>query len=364
MVKENYKISNVESNAINALKGIFIILIVFIHTRAYTGKGFVDMVGRGIDLNTPVWLWNFEYILSSIIAHVAVPGYFIISSVLLYKKDFVWKDNIKKKFRTIVIPYLVVISIWILIYALLQLLPQAKPFFSNESKLIRNWTLFDYADAYLGLTQSPLVYPLWFIQNLFVLNLLSVIIRKVIDRFPIFTLLVLTVLLLSGLKSPFFCLEIHSLFYFSIGYYIVKYNLHEDRLQGVNLTKLTLLYIISCFVAYVLKDSSEWDYSIADNVNIVIGLIWLLMVVIRINAYEKSSLIRILSEYNFFIFLFHEMNTRIALKATAKVFGNSVFVQIIQYFLTPTIIILLCIIVGMFLKKYLLNIYRIVSGNR
>lgn len=72
-----------------------------------------------------------------------------------------------EKVRTLLVPYFIVITFWIVLYAAMQAIPFAQPFFSNNTKLISEWGIFQYLDAYLGLTQSPLVYPLWFAQNLF-----------------------------------------------------------------------------------------------------------------------------------------------------------------------------------------------------
>ena len=171
-----------------------------------------------------------EYLISAIIAHVAVPGFFLISEVLLYKKEFKWKENFIKKTRTILIPWFIDITFWIVLYAVMQMVPFARPFiFSNDSKLISEWGLFQYLDAYLGLTQSPLVYPLWFAQSFF-LNLIALPLKWVIDKFPKTTLIILWILLLSGIKSPLFCLEVNALVYFCMGYYLVKYDLHFENI--------------------------------------------------------------------------------------------------------------------------------------
>ena len=52
----NYITNKKDSEIINKLKAVFILMVVFIHTRAYTGKGYVDMTGGGIDLSVPTWL--------------------------------------------------------------------------------------------------------------------------------------------------------------------------------------------------------------------------------------------------------------------------------------------------------------------
>ena len=66
----NYVIGKNDSEIINKLKAVFILLVVLIHTRAYTGKGYVNMTGGEIDLSTPIsrqllLMWQFQDFLLS-----------------------------------------------------------------------------------------------------------------------------------------------------------------------------------------------------------------------------------------------------------------------------------------------------------
>lgn len=355
----NYVISKKDSGIINKLKAVFILLVVFIHTRAYTGKGYVNMTGGGIDLSTPTWLWNMEYVISAIIAHVAVPGFFIVSSMLLYKKNFKWKENTLKKVRTLLVPYFIVITFWIVLYAAMQAIPFAQPFFSNNTKLISEWGIFQYLDAYLGLTQSPLVYPLWFAQNLFFLNLIAVLLKSIIDKIPLMAFIVLWILLLSGVESPIFCLEINALVYFCMGYYFVKYDVHFEKLSAFKALPVFALYIVSCLTSYGFRDTVA--YTIADNANICIGFVACIIFVSKCNS---NAVFDCLAKYSFNIFIMHEMFLRIALKATAKFLGTSVLIQLVQYFVIPCVIIGFCIIMSIFMEKKLPRFYKIFTGLR
>lgn len=300
-----------------------------------------------------------EYFISAIIAHVAVPGFFVIAAVLLYKRNFKWKDNTLKKVRTLVVPYFIVITFWIVLYAVMQMMPFARPFFSNNSKLISDWGIFQYFDAYLGLTQSPLVYPLWFAQNLFFLNLISVFLKLIIDKFPLTVFIVLWGLLLSGIKSPLFCLEINALVYFCMGYYLVKYDIHFEKIAALKFVPIFIMYVASCLISYGFRDTVV--YTIADNVNICIGFV---VCIILMSKCDSNTVIAYLAKYSFNIFIMHEMFLRIALKATAKIFGAAVLIQLIQYFVIPCIIISFCVIMSVFMEKKLPHFYRVFTGSR
>lgn len=300
-----------------------------------------------------------EYFISAIIAHVAVPGFFVISSVLLYKNNFKWKENTLKKVRTLVVPWFIIITFWIVLYTVMQMIPFARPFFSNDSKLISQWGVFQFIDAYLGITQSPLVYPLWFAQNLFFLNLIALPLKLIIDKFPKTAFIVLCALLLSGIKSPLFCLETNALVYFCMGYYLVKRDIHFEKIADLKLIPFSIVYIVSCLISFGLKDTVA--YTIADNANICLGFVVFIILVSKLNS---NAVFNCLAKYSFNIFIMHEMFLRITLKATARFLGTSVPIQLVQYFVIPCFIISFCIIMSAFMEKSVPKFYRIFTGAR
>ena len=116
MEKENYNINKNESNCIYIVKLIFIILVVFLHS--YSEK--LNFSSESIAVNFPVWFESCRYIISKLVASCAVPGFFLISSMLLYRKEYRYKDNVIKKVKNIVIPYIILNTFWILFYAISQ----------------------------------------------------------------------------------------------------------------------------------------------------------------------------------------------------------------------------------------------------
>lgn len=354
-----YSISINESKVINRLKAVFIVLVVLIHTRAYTLKGYVNYGNGGIDLNVPDWLFNLEYVISAIIAHCAVPGFFIISAILLYRKDYLWKNNIIKKTKSLVIPWFVIIAFWIVLYAVMQKIPFAAPFFSNDSKLISKWGGYQYLDAFLGITGSPLVYPLWFVQNLFFLNVISKLLKKIIDLCPHICLILLLGIYFVPFDIPLFCLEKGSLLWFCVGYYIVKYDLHINDVKKMSISAVFILYAISIIVAFITREN--FTNSAADFICIICGLLFFSRIAFEM---QTNRVIDAISMYSFIIFLLHEMWLRMILKAVAKILGVSVPIQLIQYFIVPIVLICLITFVSAFCKKYISPVYYLLNGGR
>lgn len=79
------------------------IAVLFIHSYSSEFEGIA---------NASVIVSITDYI-SNVFCDCAVPAFILISSVLLYRKDFLWKDNMKKKVRNLLIPYLIFNALWI-----------------------------------------------------------------------------------------------------------------------------------------------------------------------------------------------------------------------------------------------------------
>ena len=160
-----YLLSEIESKSISIFKLLLIILVVYIHS--YTENEIK------ISFSETHYLIQLEYFFSKCIGACAVPGFFLISSILLYRKPFSFGDNLRKKVKTILIPYLLLNSFWIIFFFIFQHTP-LDVYFSNEENMVSRWGLLQWLDAYLGiLDHYPILYPSYFLRDLFILNLIA-----------------------------------------------------------------------------------------------------------------------------------------------------------------------------------------------
>ena len=224
-VTKEYLITKQDSRTIFVFKGVLAVMVVFIHAN----YGGINLSTGNIEFGLPVWLEIVRQILSEYIPRCAVPGFFVIAAVLLYKKPFSWKGNMKKKVKTLLVPYLMINAFWIVFYYIAQTVPSLCPYFSDPNKMVRNWGVVEFLDAFLGFGKSngvAIIYcPLWFVRDLFCLNIISIQIKKIIDRFPIIYGVFLAFVVILNISSPIFCLSRNAVVFFSIGCYCVKYNM-------------------------------------------------------------------------------------------------------------------------------------------
>ncbi len=355
----HFTISHEESDNIQILKIWLTIMVIFIHS--YTTE--INYVGGALALQVPIWLDWIKYIISQIISRCAVPAFFFISAVLLYRKDFTWKDNIKKKIKTLLIPYLIFNTVWIIIYYCAQQISFLTPYFANEAKIIANWGIIQYADAYLGfINGNPNLYPLWFVRDLIVLNLLAVVIKKIIDKFPKIVFVILSIMILFNLETHLFFLKAYSLIFFCLGYYFVKYSFRFSDIGKIKMPYITIVYLIA-IVLDCLTRNTEINY-LPKFVTIICSFIVFYKLTAKIPKGKMHNVLLNIAKYSFPIYLFHEESLHFAKKILVKLLPQTALWQTILYFGLPIIIFCFCLFISMFLDKYFHKIYQVLVGSR
>lgn len=361
--KAEYILSKEESERIRILKVWFTVMVVFIHS--YTEE--VHFTGGDVVLAVPVWLDWLKYTISKVISYVCVPGFFVISGLLLYRREFTWSENIKKKIKTILLPYLIINTAWIAIYFILQQIPASGQFFSNPENNVESWTWKEWLGAYTGIGRidsqnSPFVYPLYFMRDLFALNLMAIILKRVIDFAPKITLAILAALFLFNVDLHIFCLGSRSLLFFCVGYYLVKYHIHLTDVKKIPSFPLAFFYILSVTLDCLTRDRPL--QFIFRFFSILFGLLFFTKFtsVIRNEAWKRKILW--CAKFTVPVYLFHEMNLSILRKLAVKILPQTAAVQFAEYFGIPAIIIALCIVFSLAFQKIAPKLYSVVTGGR
>ena len=354
----DYQISKEESDRIQFLRLIFSVMVVFIHS--YTEK--VNFAGVVMEVQESAGMEWFKFTVSNILSRCAVPGFFLISAVLLYKKDFSWKKNIKRKIQSLFVPYFILNTFWIAVLYGIQKIPVSRLFFHGSKNIISQWGLMEWADAYLGITRDPMLYPLWFIRDLMILNVIAKILKIAIDRFPKICFILIVAALLFNIDSGIFCLKTDAAAFFCMGYYIVKYNLRFMILDKVPIALIGFLYVGLICVEYLTNGIPALFiiYALSKALGI---LFWARVSKYFMGSRYKNRLLWV-AKYNFSIYLFHELSLTMLKKALFKIFAANVFLQESVYFILPVVIIPFCIFLSRIMEKVMPGVYRVLTGDR
>lgn len=339
-----YRIDKRDSDRIQILRLIFCLLVVMLHS--YNAGDWAAQA--------PVrWLERAESALSYAVGDCAVPGFFILSAVLLYKKEFSWGENIRRKIRALAVPYLLLNTVWILIYFIAQQIPGLRGLFTRPESLVAGWSAYDWADAYLGLSGYPAARHLWFLRDLFVLNLLAKALKALIDRLPVLWLLCLAAAMAFQFDTGLFCLSRTALVSFSLGYYLVKYDLHFDRLDRVSPLLLGLLYGLSIAACGGERGGP---------LQILAGLLFWARLSGCLLRWREPILR--LARYNFPIYLFHSPPLGHLRDIESRYLPPSNWGYGLGYLLNPLIICLCCLALALFLSRFMPGLYGLLTGDR
>jgi fucose 4-O-acetylase-like acetyltransferase len=350
------------SKRINSLRFLLIVFVVFIHNAAIRkGVNFSDGTET---YPIPPYIQNIVGIVSYFTS-VAVPLFFIISSYLLYKKESDFITVFKKKYKTILLPYLIWHVLTILFFYAAQSFSFTKRYFVNI--IIRNFTMLDWIQAFIGkftdgenaALHTPFVYQFWFLRDLFILSISFMIIKKLIDRFPIFMFIAFLILWISGMNI--YIVNTGALFYFSLGYYIVKYNIDYRLADNIELYDIMPAYGIIIITGLFFSK----HIAVIGNINIIIAVLFFIKISnYFVNNQNLYDILDRLKVHAFFVYALHGILEAILIKLSVLIIPMRQGWLLVQYFGVSIITIVLLVIMGMVLKKITPTLYGILTGGR
>lgn len=165
-----------QSKTLTLLKGFAIILVVMIHCDVRNAMRAEHM--SGLDL--------YMQGLTRVIVINAVPLFFFISGYLFFLKKDTYQNKWKKRFKSLVIPYIIWCVIGFLIpFVFQQVLGLEYLFKGGEGhlKLIAEFETWDYLKMFWNIRDgAPILSTLWFLRNLILLVALTPIFHFLATR--------------------------------------------------------------------------------------------------------------------------------------------------------------------------------------
>lgn len=358
-VAGKYLIDQEESENLTIYKFILTIMVVFIHS--YSTE--INFASKTVTFNVPIWLETIKYTISQVISRSAVPAFFLISAILLYRKPYSWKMNCIKKLKTLALPFFIINSVWIVVSFVAQQIPYSRDFFSKPEHIIANWNIADFIDGYLGYkTNFPFLYPLWFLRDLLVLNILSTAIWKLIDKLPNITLVISLISWIIIGQTGLFFLDIQGVCFWILGGVIVKKNINLNTIKKIPLLYLFIAY--SLLITLCLLTNETQFHGPIHRITFATGVIFWFAVTYLLKNMRIRNVLLYLSTYSFSIYIFHEFITSIFKAICGKIFPLTSISQLLQYIFIPFVVITICIIFSRLFKSIFPNFYCLLIGNR
>ena len=348
------RLTEEESRRISILKVWLSVMVVFIHME--------NEISTGTAVSLPGWLDTLKFVISRAVSRCAIPAFFFLSAYLLYRKPFRWTQNIRKKARSLLIPYVILNTFWILVFFAGQHIPALSPYFSREETMVGRWGIMDWIGAYLGSPSNdwcPLLYPLWFIRNLFILNLIAPAFEWLVRKTGAWSLLVFVpawLLMEENSIALSFC-------FWGLGCFFAVRRIRLSSLDKCR--KASLIYpVLILAVCLLRKDLAGIGPRIVYHLCVLAGMFSWYTCATKIREGKVRKALFFVSKYSFCIYLFHEMSLTILRKILAKLLPQTGFPAVIQYFGPAAAVIAGCVLLSWLLDRCAPRIYRIVSGGR
>lgn len=352
----NKEISENLSKKINTINIILAILVIMIH--CYN----IPMVNVNEDTNmilynTIKFIQNF---ISQGISRMAVPLFFILSGFLFFRnfsnENTVYKNKLKKKIKTLVIPYIIWNFFGYIIFLLPNYVPYLNNFIQNNGS---NLNLTDFLEAILFFKYNK---TFWFMFYLIILTIVSPIIYFAICKkkrgiISIIIIFAIWLIFSSAINSD---IIIALLFYSLGGYLSINYfeviNKKEHLLSKRDTFLITIIWFTLIIIYHYIIHNK-----IILQISILLGIvaIWELY-----NFIKVPKIILKCSKYSFIIYAAHPFILEVIEKVIMKILGTDVLAMCIDYILAPIITFFIIVIVFSIIKKRINIVYKLLNGNR
>lgn len=323
--------------------------------------------------------------ISHVIAHVAVPSFFLISGYLYFKEGYFTFSNYKKKQKkrlfTLVIPYL----IWNIIPCSIILMKRVGGacMSGNWENVCLYFESIEWLHVFwdvelLNLTSqnilgdltplsAPINFPLWYLRDLILLTIISPLVYVAVKYGRKYILFILMACFLSGIWFTHRILPITGVFFFFLGAYFSINKIDFLNLKTIASPALKILTAICLVVAIFYDGMNTYISTIVYKLFVVTGVFMTFHIaheLVKRGCYIKKWL----TDFSFFIYVAHFIFVfliNIHILIIDRLFKNTNEILLaIDYLLYPLLITALCITTGYLLRKFLPSTYSFLTGSR
>jgi hypothetical protein len=379
---------SLQSDVINFLRFPLVIFVVFIH---YTPDEPVNMQNINYAMLSGMDVYNIIHVCwSHVIAHICNPLFFMFSGYLFFLNVTEWNwtiylKKIKKRIRTLFIPYI----LWNIIRVAISVLV------SIAGKIIKRDGDWGRIDTYFNMilnrgignifwnyhtgvnsnnllgielpTGTPFSVPTWFLRDLIVISVFAPVVFFVCKYLKIYGLIVLG--LVYCLLSP--VRELIALFFFCFGAY---FSIHSKNmaaefrrfkvLGGIGGKCIILLACITMILCTYFDGTriKFWFFPIYNITSVISAVI----IVSYLFEHAKIKVIPLLAKSTFIVYVAHGG----AIMITAGMIFDFIlkspqwYILLLRYITVPLLTVAVCVCVFCVLNRFTPKLLGILTGGR
>ncbi|MBQ8715541.1 MAG: acyltransferase [Prevotella sp.] len=378
------------SKTISYLRFPLTVGVVFIHFNL--AKNGFSMHGVKYGLNNPEWYYYIINFFSEVLPRIGVPLFFLISGFLFfYRKEFNWpiyRNKLRTRATTLILPFFLwnIIAILIKVSHKLPFLSSIFPNVYKTSIVITPERIFNtffanftnegifvtptIEDAMTEVSKNPfpIDVPMWYVRDLMIMVILAPIIYWLIKKCEKWFIILLGIVwyFIKPMLFPdggYPVLFFTSAFFFSCGAYF-----SINRKNFVNIMRkakcFPLLYLLLAVVDTFTKKEGYNIY--IHEAGILVGVVSAVIVTSYLIEKGRVKVNMTLANCSFFVFSLHTLIMSDIGKVLFTVFHlpDNIYSMLFMYFVVPTITIILCVLIYIFLKRFMPTTCNVLTGGR
>lgn len=266
-----------------------------------------------------------------------VPVFFLISGFLLFRRPMNYRENIQKKIKTLLIPYFFWMLLWIVVL---------------ERGRLTEWTGWDWLRNVVGIPffYTPFYAALWYVRDLFLLNLIAPVFEWGLKRPKVCGALFLLVWLMPWNESFYYLIV--SITFFGLGGVLAKINLKSRE----RYMEAAVLAVLGALAALAGMDTAYGNR---------IGVLFLIPYLYTIAGIsELEKLCGFIKKHIFIIYVTHHKLVAAAAAIMAGAISQSIGIAFAEYFVIVIGAVMAGIIFSVIFKKIFPSLYGISTGGR
>lgn len=308
------------------------------------------------------------------LARCAVPLFFMFSAFLQAKKNDNYPVLLKKRAKSLLLPYALWMAFLAFFYGELKLIiAKIVPQFLGKSEdTCFSWTVLDWIHKILGYKPKidgsgfdlpEFAVQFWFVRDLLILVILSPIIKWLIKRFPVGFFSLSLAAFIIPVRVYF--VETTAFFFYIAGLCWGMYDIPlfkmVDKVQWKEILPLFLITFIAAHTFGGGAHSTPYNFMVIFDCVIFIKLSAFI-----IRKEKLYSLFSYLAGFSFFLFAIHSpLLNGYTSKIWIRFFPmKNTFWSLCQYFIPTLITITIGTGIGIVLKKICPPLFRALNGGR
>ena len=308
------------------------------------------------------------------ISRCAVPLFFMFAAFLQAKKNDSYLVLLKKRAKSLLLPYVLWMSLLAFFYGGLKLIVAriAPQFLGQPKNTCLTWTVLDWVHKVFGYNPKPdgsgfdlpeFAVQFWFVRDLLILVVVSPVIKALIKKFPAGFFALAFAIFIIPVRVYF--VEIEAFFFYIAGLYWGMYDVPLfHKIDRIHWKEILPLFVVSVIFAFTLGGG---EHATSHNFMVIFSCVIVIKFSAVIVRKEKLySLCSYLAGFSFFLFAIH---APLVNGYTSKLWiwffpMKNTFWSLCQYFVPTFITIASGTGIGIALKKICPPLFRSLNGGR